>query len=187
MSNRRHFSRNEGRGWPDGETPAIDKLRQCEDAQAGPEILPSPFESCLNRLGPPVLCSGNLTATWRSKRPSLRSASHTLPIPPCPIGDSSVYASTVSPARRRPAWRKRVAASQGTLLLPKSDAPREGSEVGPQEPDFVRARMTASRHAPSSGIASASSRYGCNRLPPICTKCGHFVFSARQICADDAM
>ena len=57
--------------------------------------------SRLNRSSPPRPTSAafsSLTAAWPSKRPSLRDASHTLPMPPWPIGDTSVYAPSVTPA-----------------------------------------------------------------------------------------
>ena len=50
-------------------------------------------------LRPTRLAFRSLTATRPSKRPSLRRASQTLPMPPWPIGSTRVYAPTAWPAR----------------------------------------------------------------------------------------
>ena len=65
-----------------------------------PRILPSRLNLSANAWEATAKRK-NFTATWRSNRPSMRSASQTLPIPPSPMREMSRYGPSVSPAKRR--------------------------------------------------------------------------------------
>ena len=75
-------------GLPDGGDAGVDQLGDVRMREPGQDC-----PSRLNRSSPSRPTSArfrNLTATWRSNRPSLRRASQTLPMPPWPSGETSV-------------------------------------------------------------------------------------------------
>ena len=75
-------------GWPVLETPASISRAMCGCVSRA-RIVPSR----LKRSSPPRPTSAafsSFSAAWPSKRPSLRDASHTVPMPPWPIGETSV-------------------------------------------------------------------------------------------------
>src|SRR5262249_41405547 len=94
----------------------------------------------------------SLTATWPVNRPSLRSASQTLPIPPWPIGDTSVYGPTATPA---------------------SEGSGRGITAGDaRKPSAVNTRCSASSAWTSSAV--------CGSSPPSATRYASHSIGARS-------
>ena len=120
--------------------------------------------SCAAASKRPLLSS--LTAASPSKRPSLRRARQTLPMPPSPIGSTSVHGPSTSPAAAVGASIASSAGATDLLRKPAREAssPADSSARSSRAVSGSLAAISSSRRARSSGArVSSSSRRGSRR------------------------
>ena len=137
----------------------------------------------LRQCGAPQVPRGSFSATGRSTMPSIRSASHTVPMPPLPSSRRSRYGPTVSPglsdagrltrspsaSSAKPATECRMSASGllGTRQKIAQACLERRRIQGRGDPPRPRVRLRASRErCPEAGSAPPSLRRRCRTLVP---------------------
>ena len=146
---------------PPGETPASMRCAMCGWVSRA-RMLPSRR----NRSSPARPISAmfsSLTAARPSKRPSQRSASQTLPMPPWPMRETQPVGAEGLPGQRegqRRALRQRHGAFQEARLVRRPRARRAASAGRRRAPRPARESTPARTPVRRRRSSSASSRYG---------------------------
>src|SRR5688572_29057077 len=143
-------------GWPAGVTPASNN-RATFSCESRASSVPSRVKRAADDSLSADSCS-SFTATAPSKRPSLRRARQTTPVPPAPTGVSSVYDPTVVPARVGSA-RRRGGVSRKSEVLRLSCASMSADRTAPVRGSLANTSSTNCRRA-STSRSSARSRSG---------------------------
>ena len=139
-------------------TPASRRRAMCGCARRASSV-PSRWKRSSPRWSSRARLS-SLTATNPSKRPSLRRARHTVPMPPIPRGASRVYGPTACPAREGPG-RSSVGTGDSRKSEPTSQScsVRSRATIGARS-GRVRARSASQAARASASSSSASSSSG---------------------------